>query len=90
MRRVRIRSWKDYEALPEDEWVEIVGGIRFRIVHATALRISSGRVVVEVPKYLVRDLRLKPGEKLSGRVERGRLIISRRAGRAASRRRRAN
>lgn len=90
MRRVRFRSWKEYDALPENEWVEIVGGMPFRFVHATTLRISSGKVVVEVPKYLVRDLRLKPGDKLFGRVERGQLIISRRAARGAPKKPRAN
>jgi len=83
MKRVRIKSAEDLEALPEGEWVEVVGGMRHRFVDET-IRVEKGSLIVPLSRELRREFKPSPGEPLEARVRNGKLVVKRR-GRAKTR-----
>jgi hypothetical protein len=78
MRRVTIRSMGDLDALPENEWVEVVGGMKFTSYYQ-GVRLRDGDILVPLSADLRRAYRLKEGERLDARVA-GDVLIVRRKG----------
>jgi hypothetical protein len=76
MKRVRIQSVEDLEALPEDEWVEVVGGMKFRWAKEP-MHVEGRKLVVPLPAGVRRQFRPKKGEVLRARLSNGDLIVER-------------
>jgi len=80
MKRVRVRSWAELDALPADEWVEVVGGVDLRVIDGT----RSGRrreVVIPVGRKVARSLAPRLGEVLEARVRGTDIVLIRRRAR---------
>lgn len=74
MRRVRLRSKEDWDALPEGEWVEVAkGGWRPTIVYHASLEFRKRIMIVhlsEIPRSS-----LKEGETFQAQVRDGRIVL---------------
>jgi hypothetical protein len=76
MKRVRIRSAEELDALPEGEWVEVVGGMNVRFIDET-LRPQKDKLVVPLSKAAAAQFAPRRGERLTARVSKGKLIVER-------------
>lgn len=79
MRRVRLRSWADFDALPEGEWVEVVGGMPVTFTYETHLKAESGRLLLRIPTSVRKRFKLREGEDLHVSFANGTLVARRRA-----------
>ena len=75
MKRVRIRSVEDLEALPEDEWVKVIGGINAKWVEEPEIEVDGETLIVPLPPRIRRQFKLGKGEVLQARISRGNLIV---------------
>ena len=80
MKRIRARSWQDLDALPEGEWVEVVGGLDLEVVDATGPR-RPARVVIPLGPEVARSLKPRTGEVLEATVKGRSLELVRRRSR---------
>jgi hypothetical protein len=78
MKRVKIRSVEDFEALPENEWVEVVGGMKVTWVEDTTVSVKGRKLVVPLPEVARKNFKRKKGEALRARIEGSDLIVERR------------
>jgi hypothetical protein len=74
MKRVRIQSVEDLEALPEQEWVEVVGGMKFRWANAP-MRVEGPKLVVPLPANVRKQFKARKGESLRATVTKSELIV---------------
>lgn len=83
MRRVKAKTWEDLDALPEAEWVEVVGGLDIEVFDRTTGGLSA-RVVIPLKPADARRLKPRRGEVLEATL-RGRNLelVRRKPGRAA-------
>lgn len=86
MKRVRIRSAEDLDALPEGEWVEVVGGMKFTSVYGP-FRVDEDKLVVELPEHVQKRFKRRSDQELHARITKGELIVTRRPKDQAKRRR---
>lgn len=77
MRKVRIRSMKEFDALPEGEWVEVVGGMKWK-VPGEGVRVEKGELVIRLPRQVRKSFKAKPGEALEARLSGESLVVTRR------------
>jgi hypothetical protein len=85
MRKVRIRSMEDFDALPEGEWFEVRGGMKRKAGRA-AIRIEDDHLVVPLPREVQAQFKASRGERLEARVSKGTLIVRHKAGKGTRRR----
>lgn len=76
MKRVHIQSVEDLEGLPEDEWVEVVGGMRFRWANAP-IHMEGRKLIVPLPSKVRKQFRPRKGEVLHVRLTKGSLVVER-------------
>ena len=86
MKKVRIQSVEDLEALPADEWVEVEGGMKFRWGKGPK-RVQGRLLVVPLPPKVRKQLGAREGEVLNVRLSKHNLIVTRRGERTAPSRR---
>lgn len=48
MKRVKVKNWEELDALPEGEWVEVVGGLDLEVIDLTTRK--KGAAVTIRPK----------------------------------------
>jgi hypothetical protein len=77
MKRVRIHSWNDLEALPEGEWVEVEEGLKFKFVRAPRARRGT-RAVIPIGRRMARSLKPRAGEILKAEIKGDKLVLERR------------
>lgn len=77
MKRVRIRSMEDLEALPEDEWVEVIGPMIAK-PRRRGIRVEDGRLIVPLAKDLAAQIRPRKGERLRATMTKSELTVVRR------------
>ncbi len=70
MRKVKIESIEDFEALPEDEWVEAPEGLHAKFVY----RIERENNILTI--VLPEDIAKKMGNRLFASFDDGKVIIS--------------
>lgn len=70
MRKVKIESMKDFESLPEDEWVEAPEGLHARFVYR--IEREKNKLTIVLPE----DIAKKMGTRLSASFDDGKVIIS--------------
>jgi hypothetical protein len=85
MRKVRIRSMADLEALPEGEWVKTVDGLRWNVPVPTTIEATDTRVDVAVPEDARAGFPFREGERLEATLKAGVLRIRRPSARKAKR-----
>lgn len=74
VRKVRINSVEDLEAIPEDEWVIAEGGINVPFDFSEYEK--GGRALrIRLPPAVLRKLRPRRGRRLSARISRGELVV---------------
>lgn len=78
MRKVRVRSMEDYDALPEGEWVEVVGRMKWDVPDP-GIRVENGLLIVPLSRDVEAQLKPRSGEKLWARVSRSKLIVERKS-----------
>jgi hypothetical protein len=76
MKRVRLRSVEDVEGLPEDEWVEVVGGMKFTSTDET-IRVENEALIVPLPENVRKRFRKGANEDLRAKISKGILIVTR-------------
>jgi hypothetical protein len=84
MKRVRIRSLADLEALPDGEWLHAIDGLRWNVPYEATVDASSAKVSISVPKEAVERLPFREGEPLKATLRHG-VITVRRAGKRKAR-----
>ena len=67
MKRIRATAWDDLDAIPEGEWVEVVGGLDLKVTHPKNTRVGA-RVVIPLNPADARALRPRKGEILEAPV----------------------
>lgn len=76
MKKVRIQSVEDLEALPSNEWVEVEGGMKFR--WAKGPKRPQGRLlVVPLPPKVRKQFGAREGEILDVRLSNNNLLVTR-------------
>ena len=75
MRKVRIRSMADFDALPEGEWVEVPDGMKW-LVPAEFARIATREVVIRLPRGAKKKLNARPGDILEARVSGESIVVT--------------
>ena len=78
MRKVRIQSRADLEALPEGEWVEVPRGIEFDAIIDDSGAPDRRRVVIPLDADTARRLRPRAGEVLEATMKGSQLELVRR------------
>ncbi len=75
MRKVRIRSMADIDALPEGEWVEVPDGMRW-LVPKGFVRKADREVVIRLPRGATKKLNARPGDVLEAQVSGESIIVT--------------
>jgi hypothetical protein len=76
MKRMRVRSMDELQSLPDGEWVEVIGPMRWEI-EASVLEVNGEGVVVKLPAGVPRKLKGKKGARLNAQYSKGNLVIER-------------
>jgi len=76
MKRLYRPGVEELNAVPEDEWVEVVGGIQFRWADEK-IHLKGSDLVVPLPASVRKKFRPKEGEVLRARVKAGAVVIQR-------------
>ena len=74
VRKVRIDSVADLEALPEDEWVVAPGGINVKFNY-DAFQSDGESLRIRLPPSVLKRLRPKRGRRLTARISKGELVV---------------
>jgi hypothetical protein len=74
VRRAKIESVADLEALPEDEWVFVPGGIQVDFEYE-GFRVEGQSLRIRLPQSVARRFRPRRGARLTARISRGELIV---------------
>jgi len=77
MKKVRVRSMADFDALPEGEWVEVVGGMKWKVPEEP-VRVEKGQLVIQIPKGVRKAFKAKPGDALEAQLSGKALVVTRR------------
>ncbi len=77
MKRVRVRSMEEFRALPEGEWVEVIGGMKWSVPDEP-VRVEKGKLVVDLSKGVRKAFKAKPGETLEAEISGKSLVVTRR------------
>jgi hypothetical protein len=76
MRKVKIESVADFDALPEGEWVEVPDGLKVELVFGKEWDDGNGdRLVINVPRDIARRIKGMKGRRLKARFTGRRLIV---------------
>lgn len=74
MKKAKLESIADFDALPEDEWVELDGGLKVGLVF-DGMRVEDGKLLINLPGSILRQFKAKGGRPLKARIAGRRLII---------------
>ena len=74
MKRMGVRTVEDFEAMPENEWVEAMGPLKFRWVN-DKVRVKGDTLVVPLPESVRKKFRPKEGQVLRARVAKDTIVI---------------
>ena len=77
MKRLRVRSIAEFRALPEGEWVEVIGAMRWNVPEET-VRVEKGDLVIRLPNPVRKAFKAKPGDALEARLSGESLVVKRR------------
>jgi len=77
MKRVRVRSMEDLRALPEGEWVEVIGPMKWNVPEKTTITTKGRSVVVDLPGRMKDELPFEEGEKLEASIRKNTLVVRR-------------
>jgi len=75
MRKVRIRSMADIDALPEGEWVEVPDGMKW-LVPEKYRRPANREVVIPLPRGAKKKLNARAGDVLEARVSGESIVVT--------------
>ncbi len=67
----------EFDALPEGEWVEVIGGMKWSIPEEP-VRVEKGKLVVDLSKGVRKAFKAKPGETLEAEISGQSLVVRRR------------
>lgn len=84
MKRVKASTWEELDALPEGEWVEVVGGLDVVSVEGRG-RGRTSHYTMALDPEIARHLRPRSGEILEARLRGRKLELTRRKRKPASR-----
>ena len=73
MKRIRVRTAEDFQALPEGEWFSVPEGTPVRHTFA-AFRVEHGKLHIAVPKKILSQFKAAKGRTFRARF-RGRDLI---------------
>ena len=82
MKRARVRSIEEFRALPEGEWVEVIGGMKWNVPE-DAVRVEDGDLVVRLPPRVRKEFKAKPGEPLHARLSGKSIVVTRKRSKRA-------
>jgi len=74
VRKVRVDSVADLEALPEGEWVVAPAGINVPFEYEP-IRMSGRSLRIRLSPSMLRRLRPKRGRRLTARISGGELVV---------------
>ena len=75
MRKVRVDSMADFDALPEGEWVEVPDGMKW-LVPENPVRIERGKLVIPLPRGAKKALNARMGDVLEARFAGKSIVVS--------------
>ena len=70
MRKVKIESVGDLEALPEDEWVEVPEGLHAKFVYS--IDRENNKLTIVLPEEIAKRI----GNRLFASFDEGKIVIS--------------
>jgi len=70
MRKVKIKSVEDLEALPEDEWVEVPEGLHAKFVYS--IDRENNKLTIVLPEEIAKRI----GNRLFASFDEGKIVIS--------------
>ncbi|RJS69923.1 hypothetical protein CW714_07955 [Methanophagales archaeon] len=70
MRKVKIESVEDLEALPEDEWVEVPEGLHAKFVYS--IDRENNKLTIVLPEEIAKRI----GNRLFASFDEGKIVIS--------------
>lgn len=70
MRKIKIESMEDLEALPEDEWVEVPEGLHAKFVYTVDR--ENNKLTIVLPEEIAKRI----GNRLFASFDEGKIIIS--------------
>ena len=70
MRKVKIESVEDLEALPEDEWVEVPEGLHAKFVYS--IDRENNKLTIVLPEEIAKRI----GNRLFAPSDEGKIVIS--------------
>ena len=70
MRKVKIESVEDLEALPEDEWVEVPEGLHAKFVYS--IDRENNKLTIVLPEEIAKRI----GNRLFATFDEGKIVIS--------------
>jgi hypothetical protein len=76
MKRLYRPGVEELGAIPEGEWVEVVGGLKFRWVDEK-VHVRGRELVVPLPANVRKKFRAKEGEVLRARIKAGAVVVQR-------------
>jgi hypothetical protein len=74
MRKVKIESVADFDALPEDEWVEVPKGVKVDLVFDD-MRVEDGKILIRLPPSIVKQFKASRGRRLKARITGRQLVV---------------
>ncbi len=74
VRKAKIDSVADLQALPEDEWMFVPGGVHVEFEYE-GFRVEGRSLRIRLPQSVIRRFRPRRGARLSARISDGELII---------------
>ncbi|MCW3134109.1 MAG: hypothetical protein N2V78_07275 [Methanophagales archaeon] len=70
MRKVKIESVEDLEALPEDEWVEVPEGLHAKFVYS--IDRENNKLTIVLPEEIAKRI----GNRVFASFDEGKIVIS--------------
>ena len=78
MKKVRVRSIEEFRSLPEGEWVEVIGPMKWEVPGiAGDVRVEKGALVIRLPRRVRKSFKAKPGDALEARLSGESLVVTR-------------
>ncbi|CAD6491542.1 MAG: hypothetical protein CHKLHMKO_00147 [Candidatus Argoarchaeum ethanivorans] len=70
MRKVEIDGMEDLESLPEEEWVEVRGGLHAKFVYSVDRK--NNKLTITLPEEVAKKI----GDRLCATFDEGKIVIS--------------
>ena len=70
MRKVKIDGMEDLESLPEEEWVEVPGGLHAKFVYSVDRK--NNKLTITLPEEVAKKI----GDRLCATFDEGKIVIS--------------